>query len=194
VPWFESVKIRQLISCNAKNMLPTPPPQPAAIFDSKFSMDWLNQMAESNAISTAILAVIHPHLYDAGQQTLNYLRHSPEINRQDVLNRWNSVFSGISVIYNGNVGAHRDNQSRHNWYDLLITLGRYHGCNLLLPGVGLSLQYGPGTVVGLSGMALEHEVTQFEGERVCFAHFMRDRVHEWARVPGGSWMKTNYYE
>jgi len=81
-----------------------------------------------------------------------------------------------------------------NWYDLLISLGSYQGCNLLLPGVGLSLDYGPGTVVGLSGMALQHEVTQFEGERVSFAHFMRDTVHEWATVPGESWMKTNYYE
>jgi len=175
-------------------MLLIPTPQAAAIFYSQVAMHWLNQIAESNAISSAILAVIHPHLYAAGQQALKHLQHSPEIEQQDVLNRWNSVFSGISVIFNGNVQAHRDTQSRHNWYDLLISLGSYQGCNLLLPGVGLSLDYSPGTIVGLSGMALQHEVTQFEGESVSFAHFMRDRVHEWARVPGGSWMKTNYYE
>jgi hypothetical protein len=63
-----------------------------------------------------------------------------------------------------------------------------------LPGLGLSLDYGPGTVVGLSGMMLEHEVSGFKGDQVCYAYFMKDNVHEWAKVPGGTWMKTDYYE
>jgi hypothetical protein len=58
-------------------------------------------------------------------------------------------------------------------------------CNLKLPGLGLSLEYGPGTVVGFSGTMLEHEVSSFEGDRVCYAYFMMDAVHEWAKVPGG---------
>ena len=74
-----------------------------------------------------------------------------------------------------------------------MTLGRYRNCNLELPGLGLSLEYGPGTVVGLLGSTLEHEVSHFEGERVCYAYFMRDNVHEWAGVPGNSWMTTAHY-
>jgi hypothetical protein len=145
-------------------------------------------------ILSAILGVIHPQLYDAGQETLNRLRQHPEIEEQDVLSKWTSVFSGISVICNGTIGAHRDIRSRYEWYDLLATIGDYQECNLELPGIGLSLEYGPGTVVGLSGMVLQHEVPDFEGERVCYANFMRDKVHEWAGIPGGTWMKTNYYE
>ena len=57
-----------------------------------------------------------------------------------------------------------------------------------------TLEYGPGTVVGLSGMILEHEVSDFEGERVCYAYFMRDSVHEWAKVRPGTWMNTEYYK
>jgi hypothetical protein len=43
-------------------------------------------------------------------------------------------------------------------------------------------------------MVLEHEVSDFEGERVCYAYFMRDNVHEWAGVrPPGDWMDRDYY-
>jgi hypothetical protein len=157
-------------------------------------MNWLEDISESNAILSAILGVIHPHLYNSGWNTFSRLRQTAEIARQDVLQDWTSVFSGTSVIFNGNVRAHRDGQSRHNWYDLLATLGCYRNCNLELPGLGLTLEYGPGTVVGLSGMVLEHQVSHFEGERISYAYFMRDAVHEWANVPGATWMKTDYYD
>ncbi|KAF8261274.1 hypothetical protein EI94DRAFT_1607556, partial [Lactarius quietus] len=65
---------------------------------------------------------------------------------------------------------------------------------LKLPGLGLSLEYGPGTVIGLLGMTLEHEVSDFEGERVCYAYFIRDNVHEWARVLEHTWMTTSQYQ
>jgi len=34
---------------------------------------------------------------------------------------------------------------------------------LKLPGLGISLEYGPGTVVGIAGKVLEHEVPSFDG-------------------------------
>jgi Oxygenase domain of the 2OGFeDO superfamily len=169
-------------------------PQVSVNFRSALALDWLDQISESNTILSAILGVIHPPLYRAGRETLNCLRQTAEIERHDVLSKWTSVFSGVSVICNRISPAHRDVQSRHHWYDLLTTLGSYRNCNLELPGLGLSLEYGPGTVVGLSGMMLEHEVPRFVGERMCYAYFMRDNVHEWANVPGGTWMKTDFYE
>jgi hypothetical protein len=98
------------------------------------------------------------------------------------------------VISGRSTPPHRDGNSRYSWYDLLVTLGEYQNCRLRLPGVGVSFEYGPGTVVGLCGMVLEHEVPDFEGERVCYAYFMRDNVHEWAGVrPPGDWMDRDYY-
>jgi len=47
---------------------------------------------------------------------------------------------------------------------------------------------------GCGGKVLEHEVPSFEGDRVCYAYFMRDNVYEWAKVPCCNWMKTDYYE
>jgi hypothetical protein len=157
-------------------------------------MDWLNKISQSNAILSAILSVIHPLLYHTGRETLTCLRESTKIWHQDVLTKWTSVFTSISVICNRISPAHWDTQSWHHWYDLLASLGPYQKCNLDLPGLGLSLDYGPGTVVSLSGMMLEHEVSGFKGDRVCYAYFMKDNVHEWAKVPGGTWMKTDYYE
>ncbi|KAH9065021.1 hypothetical protein EDB87DRAFT_1574743 [Lactarius vividus] len=69
----------------------------------------------------------------------------------------------------------------------------YRNCNLKLLGLGLLLEYGPGSVVGVLAALLEHEVEHFEGERVCYVYFMRDRVHEWAKVPGKSWMPVDHY-
>jgi hypothetical protein len=169
-------------------------PQVSANFRSPAALDWLDQISESNAILSAILAVIHPVLHGAGEETLKRLRQCAEIQGQHVLGKWTSVFSGVSVISNGTIRAHRDGQSRYQWYDLLATLGCYRNCNLELPGLGISLEYGPGTVVGLSGMMLEHKVPSFKGERVSYAYFMRDSVHEWAKVPAGTWMKTDCYK
>lgn len=169
-------------------------PRISASFNSPAALDWLNTISESNAVLSAILGVIHPKLYDAGWQILKRLRDTPEICSQDILSRWASVFSGVAVISNRITPPHRDRNSRKNWYDILVTLGRYRNCDLELPGLGITLEYGPGTVVGISGFVFQHAVPSFEGDRVCYAYFMRNNVHEWAKVPGSDWMHTKFYE
>src|SRR6267154_4168469 len=169
-------------------------PQVSANFSSPAALDWLETISESNAILSTILAVIHPNLYDAGWQTAKCLRDTPEIDPQDVLSLWASVFSSVAIISNHSTPPHQDGSSRCHWYDMLVTLGRYRNCNLELLGLGISLKYGPGTVVGISGKLLEHAVLSFEGDRVCYAYFMRNNVHEWANVPASNWMYTKYYE
>lgn len=172
-------------------------PQVGATLKSPAALEWLDEISTSNMITSAILAVIHPELYDAGRECLIRLKKDVEFQRKDVdhaLSRWTSAFSGISVISNRKTPLHRDGGSRNNWYDLLISLGRYQNCNLELPGLGVSLDYRPGTVVGLSGMVVQHSVKNCRRDRVCYAYFMRDNVHEWAGVPVKDWMKTTYYE
>ena len=161
-------------------------PQASANFHLAAALEWLDAISESNAIFSAILAVIHPNLYDAGLQTIQRLRDTPGVVRKDVLSRWASAFSGVAVISNRFTPPHRDNGSRFNWYDILVTLGRYQSCDLNLPGLGITLEYGQGTVVGISGMVLEHEVPEVEGDRVSYAYFMKDNVHKWAKVLGSN--------
>ena len=169
-------------------------PQASANFCLPAALEWLDSISESNAILSAILAVIHPNLYDAGWQTAKCLRDTPEIEPQDVFSQWASIFSGIAVISNRFTPPHQDGSLRYHWYDMLVTLGRYRNCNLELLGLGISLEYGPGTVVGIAGNLLEHAVPGFEGDRVCYAYFMRNNVHEWANIPASNWMHTQYYE
>src|SRR5260370_40219571 len=153
-------------------------PQTSTNFSSPAALDWLDAISESNAILSTILAVIHPQLYDAGWETTKCLRDTPEIGPLDVLSRWASVFSSISIISNCTTPPHRDRSSRFNWYDMLVTLGSYQNCNLELPGLGISLEYSPGMVVGISGSRLEHAVPSVEGHRVCYASFMSTNVHK----------------
>jgi hypothetical protein len=168
-------------------------PQAGAPFHSPDTLEWLDCLSDSNTILSAILAVMHPDLYERGRETFKRFRGTPGIKRQDVLSRWTSVFNGVSVISNRTTPAHRDGSSLPEWYDLLVTVGNYENCHMELPGIGVSLEYGPGTMLGFSGMTLEHEVTSFKGDRVCYAYFMRDTIHEWAKVPPALWMKTEYY-
>ena len=168
-------------------------PQPSANIRLSAVSDWLDAISESNGVLSAILSVIHPKLYDAGLETIKRLQNTPEI-AQDALSRWASVFSGVALISNRTTPSHRDGSSRVNWYDILVTLGRYRNCHLELPGLGVSLEYGPGTVVGLSGQVIEHGVPNYEGDRVSYAYFMRDNVHEWANIPCKDWMDTSCYE
>jgi hypothetical protein len=182
---------RQLIS-NAKRVHKFP--QVGSAFKLPATSEWSTSMSESNSILSAMLAVIHPHLYESARETFNRLRKVAEIQPQHVLGQWTSVYSGISIISNRITPPHRDSKSRFPWYDLLVTLGKYRNCNLELPGLGISLEYGPGTVVGLSGMMLEHAVPSFEGDRVCYAYFMRNKVHERMKVAGHVYMNVEYYE
>ena len=188
---FVEFNIQQLILHQAKSQKY---PQASANFGSEDALNWLAAISESNAIVSAILAVIHPKLYDAGWKTINFLMEKPEICPQNILSQWASVFSGVSVISNRMTPPHRDNGSRVHWYDMLVALGSYQNCNLELPGLGVSLGYGPGTVVGLLGMVLEHAVPMVEGDRVCYAYFMRDNVHDWAKVPCKDWMDIQQYK
>ena len=169
-------------------------PEVGALFKNTAALEWLDAISQSNSILSAISAVIHPELYDAGQETMNRLRQDTEIQPQDVLHRWTSVFNGVSVIFNRITPPHRDGNTRKQWYDLLVSIGNYRNCNLELPGAGPKVEYGPGTVVGLLGSTLEHAVPHFEGERVCYGYFMRDKVHEWAGVRAHSWMATQHYQ
>ncbi|KAF8264121.1 hypothetical protein EI94DRAFT_1703474 [Lactarius quietus] len=136
-------------------------PEAATIFRKPAALERLDAISQSNSILSAILAVIHPPLHKAGQETFNQLRQCTDIQPQDVLHRWTSVFNSIAVICNCLTPPH--------WTVILE-----------------DSEYGPGTVVGLLGATLEHKVPSFDGERVCYAYFMRDNVHEQAKVSGHS--------
>ncbi|KAH9179080.1 hypothetical protein EDB89DRAFT_1842312, partial [Lactarius sanguifluus] len=110
-------------------------PQVSASLKKLAALEWLDHATKSNSIMSVILAVIHLELYDAGQETLKVLRGHSEIQPQEILHQWTSVYSSISVICNRLMPAHWDVSSRKQWYDLLASVGRYRNCNLKLPAL-----------------------------------------------------------
>lgn len=114
-------------------------------------------------------------------------------NLPGAIENWAAPFSGISVISNRESPIHRDIGGRCSWYDLLITLGEYNNGRFELPGINIRLEYNPGTIVAVAGKALLHGVAACNGDRVCIAYFMRDRVHEQLGIRTGGWMNRKRY-
>jgi hypothetical protein len=102
-----------------------PLPQVSTFCDNLESLDWLDLMSDSNSVLSNILAVIHLELHDTGQKAFDRLRQCDNFQPQEVLHRWTSAFSGVSLISNLHMPLHWDTKSRMEWYDLLVTLGNY---------------------------------------------------------------------
>jgi hypothetical protein len=62
-----------------------------------------------------------------------------------------------------------------------------------LPSIGIRMAYKSGTVMAFSGKMLRHGVPECDGERICLAYYMRDKVHERMGVEAAQWMKMQYY-
>jgi hypothetical protein len=153
---------------------------------------WLDDAWESIALLSVTLSITHPELYQCGRETLRRLQTNADLF--NVLSRWSSVFNGMSVISNRETPAHRDNNSRAEWYDILATIGPYKEAVLDLSNIGLRLQYNSGTLVHLGGRLLRHGVHRTEGDRVCLAFYMRDNVHERVGVRAASWMTVDHIQ
>lgn len=152
-------------------------------------------MKAGSAVMGALLSIIHPELFDAGIAAFKALTKDPtQVTEHsaiiDLLQAWTSPYTAYSVISNRMTENHRDVHARPESYDLLSTLGHYDGGELELPGIGITLEYPLGTLVGICGKVLRHGVPEVNGSRVCIA---RDIVHERLKIPAPSWMSVVRY-
>jgi hypothetical protein len=154
-------------------------------------------MQESNAILGGLLNVMHPELYRQARDGLIRLSEHPNSIRNGeqelllaALRTWTNPFSALQVILNRETPLHRDVRGRKNWYDMLVTLGNYTNGRFELPGIGLRLNYPPGTVIGICSMALMHGAGKVNGDRICLAYFMRNKVLERLGICAGNWPKV----
>lgn len=159
---------------------------------------WLRETGECCALLNAVMALLHPGLFECGMDVLLELTQRPEIHTDsydamEVLKIWPSIFNALSIISNRESPRHRDNNSRPEWYDLLTSVGPFYNSVLELPGIGVRLAYNPGTVFAFSGRVLQHGVCECVGERVSLAFYMRDNVHDRVKVRGASWMEWDEY-
>lgn len=155
---------------------------------------WLARTEGALHLLNAVLAVAHPELHQAGEQALNVLRTSGAHRKHRAYaKKWTSVYTGVSVICNRACPPHRDPGGREDWYDMLLTIGRYARGVLNMPDLGATFDYNPGTAVLLTSKCIRHAVPPVEGERVCYAWFMRDDVLERLGVGVTPWPRHQRY-
>lgn len=168
-------------------------------------MNWCRKTRTLSTLLGGTLKIIHPELHALGRSALNELRdpgsgplpwfiHGEDIRLGNVLEEWLHPFSAVSVIVNRTTPCHRDSKGRNSWMDILATVGDYSFGRLELPGLGVRLEYEPGTVVGLLGKVVRHGASEVVGERMCLAYYMRDKVHQRLGVPAGTWMNVDTYQ
>jgi|SRR5215510_5564535 len=154
---------------------------------------WLTEICAVEEELNMLLSLIGAELYAAGSKAMNELTSDPAAHPH--VRAWPSVFSGISVISNRKTLAHRDQGGWPQCYDLLLAAGNYSNALFSVPDVGAEFQYNPGTVVAICGKVLRHAVYDWSGgERLCYAHFMRNNVHNRLQVKQTSWSSMQLYE
>jgi len=139
------------------------------------------------------LSLIHPDLFQSGVLMLRKLQALK--TTKAIASEWQSVYTGIQIISNRLTPLHRDSKGRPEWFDILASYcGGGSIPHLLVQDLGLELDYASGTVVGLCGTIFEHGVRAWGGgDRVCYAHFMREAVRERLEVHPASWVNQELY-
>ncbi|KAI5987048.1 hypothetical protein EDD15DRAFT_2144726, partial [Pisolithus albus] len=111
--------------------------------------------------------IIHPRMHSARTEALCRLADKAEMEGDmdmvSALSIWNSVYSSLSVMVNHATPYHTDVNGQQAWLDMLLTVGDYQPLDFVLPALKLWLRYNPGTIVTLSGLALEHGVGHADG-------------------------------
>ena len=155
---------------------------------------WTAYVEETAALLGAALAIMNPNIYDAGIQCIRTFSENPhKINKNDrlgqILQIWASPYTACSLINNRNTPLHRDNGANYQAMDLLTTVGDYKNGWLELPGLGYRLRYNSGTVVTIAGRVVRHGATA-DGERLCWAQYLRQSVLESLEIPEPSWVSV----
>lgn len=139
------------------------------------------------------LSLIHPDLFQCGLSMLQELRKLD--STRDIAQEWQPVYSGVAIISNRRTPAHRDSKGRAEWFDTLVSYSETGTTpRLFIQDIGIDFDYSGGTVVGLCGSVFQHEVKSWGiGDRVCYAHFMREAVRDRLNVPPAGWVNRVMY-
>ncbi|KAG1887529.1 uncharacterized protein F5891DRAFT_966850 [Suillus fuscotomentosus] len=107
------------------------------------------------------------------------------------LQHWTSVYTGAAIMCNRKSPSHRDPKCPPEGFDILTCIGGYDHGVMQLTNLGIELAYDPGVMVSYSGRLVRHGVQVAEGDRIVWAWFMRDSVHNYAQTPHTEYAKYN---
>lgn len=161
-------------------------------------MVWLSEIKYGERLINAVTAFIHPDLMDRLLEGMRATSVLPGWKQHQWIHEvWPTVFAGISTVTNRISPSHIDDKAPQHGYDILSTHGKYGRGKLSFPDLKVTVRYNPGGLWAFSGCLLKHECLDWnrrEGDRICYARWMRDPVHELLRIPRCSWSRYESYE
>jgi hypothetical protein len=165
---------------------------PSQTISNRAALPWMAAISGAEMDVNYIFSLISPELHQDGLLAADKIRANNP-NHPGVQN-WPSDFNGIGVIVNRITPIHRDKGGRIEWYDILWAAGTYQSARMVLSDLGAELQYDPGTLVAITGRLLRHGVRKWEGgERICYAHYMKNDVLDRLEIQNSSWVKEELY-
>ncbi|KLO06718.1 hypothetical protein SCHPADRAFT_1002187 [Schizopora paradoxa] len=155
--------------------------KPSKNTQSKEVKAWVSELQSWEAILNQTTALVAPLQHQAGVEAQEEILIDEKgvltESMKNTIRNWPSVFTGISVISNRITPPHRDKGGAVYDFDVLASTGTHTRATIQILDTGLTFAYGPGVVVILLGKLLQHAVPSWKGgERVCYAHFMKDNV------------------
>ncbi|KAG2095272.1 uncharacterized protein F5147DRAFT_584661 [Suillus discolor] len=162
-------------------------PEVSAALKGDSGLSSIIDMQRPALLSSAALQVMHPQLYRASMSTHVALGQWAAVHGEDQMYRclqhWASAYSGASIVCNRQSPGHRDPKCPPEGFDILTCIGSYKHAVMNLTNLGIDLLYNPGVMVSYSGRLVRHGVRVGDGDRIVWAWFMRDSVHNYAGTP-----------
>jgi hypothetical protein len=124
------------------------------------------------------LFLIHSGLFKMGLDMLRKMCGLPDTEK--IARYWQLVYIGIAIICNCLTPSHRNSKGRPEWYDVLVS---YSG-----PGMRPMLSIQWDCCQGLWNHLQASGIFMGMGNRVCYAHFMRESVRKRLGVPLAGWV------
>ncbi|KAG1772258.1 hypothetical protein EV702DRAFT_976827 [Suillus placidus] len=162
-------------------------PEIYATLKGERSLSTITAMQRPALLASTALCIMHPQLYWASVRTqVELSRWSVDQGLPDMhslLKHWASVYTGASVMCNRNSPDHRDPKCPPEAFDILTCIRNYHHGVMQLTNLGIDLLYNLGVMVSYSGHLVRHGINVAEGDRIVWAWFLQDSVHNYARMP-----------
>jgi hypothetical protein len=144
-------------------------------------MEFLEAECETGTLIGALLALIHPELFEQQVQVLEALAvgHTAQYNRplmMKAFDHWATPFSAFALIANCETPTHRDGLGGKLLFDIVAAFRQYTQGRFEIPLLNAQFVYNSGTAIALPGAILEHSASKTDGERICIASFIKPNV------------------
>ncbi|KAJ8583552.1 hypothetical protein M405DRAFT_748453 [Rhizopogon salebrosus TDB-379] len=162
-------------------------PEVSATLKGDHGTQLVISMNLSAILASAALRVMHPALYFAGVDTLLKLgRWARDSGLEDMCDRilhWASVFNVASIMCNRRSPPHRDPKCRPEAFDIMTSISVYHPTVMNIQNFSIKLRYDSCVMVAFSCRLAVHGMHVESGDRIVWAWFMRDSVHNFVATP-----------